>query len=357
MTNDIPHPTLADARRLYGLPLTTLILRAQEVHHRHHNPAEVMLCSLKSIKTGGCPEDCSYCPQSSRNTTFVEAEALMETEAILGDARRAKEGGSVRFCMGAAWRGVRDGRQFDSVLETVRGVKALDLQVCCTLGMLTPDQARRLKQAGCDVYNHNLDTSREYYPSIITTRTYDDRLDTLSNVRAAGLQVCSGGILGMGEAVDDRLKLLVELANLEPQPDSVPINALVAVEGTPLEDRPFVDSIEFVRTIATARILMPRAVVRLSAGRTEMSDETQALCFLAGANSIFTGDRLLTTENPGLDKDRALLERLGLRPAQSAGPEERDGAPGDVHEHSLRDDGTWAHACTGDGHCAEDAQA
>ncbi|OIR06353.1 biotin synthase [mine drainage metagenome] len=353
MTHETHRPTLADARRLYALPLTTLILRAQEVHHRHHNPTEVMLCSLKSIKTGACPEDCSYCPQSSRNHTFVEAEALMETEAILGDARRAKAGGSVRFCMGAAWRSVRDGRQFDSVLDTVRGVKALGMQVCCTLGMLTPAQALRLKEAGCDVYNHNLDTSRDYYPTIITTRTYDDRLDTLASVRAAGLQVCSGGILGMGESVDDRLKMLVELANLDPQPDSVPINALVAVEGTPLEGRPFVDSIEFVRTIATARILMPRAVVRLSAGRTKMSDETQALCFLAGASSIFTGEKLLTTGNPGLDRDLALLGRLGLHPAGEVGTGEGADAPD--HEHPLKSDGTWAHGCTGDGHCSEAA--
>jgi biotin synthase len=238
----------------------------------------------------------------------------METEAILADARKAKSGGATRFCMGAAWRRVADGRQFDSVLATVRGVKDLGLEVCCTLGMVTEPQAARLKQAGCDVYNHNLDTSREHYAKIITTRTYDDRLQTLSNVRKAGLEVCSGGIIGMGETVDDRLKMLVELASLDPQPDSVPINALVAVEGTPLAGRRFVDTIEFVRTVAVARILMPRAMVRLSAGRANMSDETQALCYLAGANSIFLGEKLLTTGNPDIEEDMNLMRRLGLHP-------------------------------------------
>ncbi len=349
---------LASIRAIYELPLTTLIMRAQQVHHTHHNPAGVLLCALKSIKTGACPEDCSYCPQSAHNHTFVEAEVLMETETILTDARNAKAGGAARFCMGAAWRSVRDGRQFDSVLETVRGVKSLGLQVCCTLGMLSPDQATRLKQAGCDVYNHNLDTSREFYPSIVTTRSYDDRLQTLAHVRAAGMDVCSGGILGMGETIDDRLAMLAELAALDPQPDSVPINALVAVEGTPLAGRQRVDSIEFVRTLATARILMPRAVLRLSAGRSEMNDETQALCFLAGANSIFTGDKLLTTGNPGIDEDLALLRRLGLEPlsdvsAAAASQENRAAHDEHDHEHPMRENGTWAHACTGDGHCEE----
>ena len=238
----------------------------------------------------------------------------METETILADARRAKSGGASRFCMGAAWRKVADGKQFDSVLKTVSGVKELGLEVCCTLGMLSEPQAVRLKQAGCDVYNHNLDTSREHYAKIITTRTYDDRLQTLSNVRKAGLEVCSGGIIGMGETVDDRLKMLVELANMDPQPDSVPINALVAVEGTPLAGRKFVDSIEFVRTIAVARILMPKAMVRLSAGRANMNPETQALCYLAGANSIFLGEKLLTTGNPDIEEDMNLMKRLGLHP-------------------------------------------
>ncbi|MFN7340853.1 MAG: biotin synthase BioB [Opitutia bacterium] len=306
--------TLAEARALYDLPLNTLIFKAQQAHQAHQDPAGVQLCTLKSIKTGACPEDCAYCPQSVHHNTFVEAEALMETEAILADARKAKSGGATRFCMGAAWRRVADGRQFDSVLATVRGVKDLGLEVCCTLGMVTEPQAARLKQAGCDVYNHNLDTSREHYAKIITTRTYDDRLQTLSNVRKAGLEVCSGGIIGMGETVDDRLKMLVELASLDPQPDSVPINALVAVEGTPLAGRRFVDTIEFVRTVAVARILMPRAMVRLSAGRANMSDETQALCYLAGANSIFLGEKLLTTGNPDIEEDMNLMRRLGLHP-------------------------------------------
>ena len=307
-------PSLHDARALYDLPLNTLIFKAQQVHQTHQDPSGVQLCTLKSIKTGACPEDCAYCPQSVHHNTFVEAEALMETEAILEDARRAKAGGATRFCMGAAWRRVAEGKQFDSVLATVSGVKTLGLEVCCTLGMVTEPQAKRLKDAGCDVYNHNLDTSREHYAKIITTRTYDDRLQTLSNVRKAGLEVCSGGIIGMGETVDDRLKMLVELAAMSPQPDSVPINALVAVEGTPLAGRRFVDSIEFVRTIAVARILMPKAMVRLSAGRGNMSDETQALCYLAGANSIFLGEKLLTTGNPDIEEDMNLMKRLGLHP-------------------------------------------
>lgn len=305
---------LTQARALYDLPLNTLIFKAQEAHQAHQDPAGVQLCTLKSIKTGACPEDCAYCPQSVHHNTFVEAEALMETETILADARRAKTGGASRFCMGAAWRKVSDGKQFDSVLKTVSGVKDLGLEVCCTLGMVTAAQAVRLKEAGCDVYNHNLDTSREHYAKIITTRTYDDRLQTLSNVRQAGLEVCSGGIIGMGETVDDRLKMLVELAQMNPQPDSVPINALVAVEGTPLAGRKFVDTIEFVRTIAVARILMPKAMVRLSAGRANMNDETQALCYLAGANSIFLGEKLLTTGNPDIEEDMNLMKRLGLHP-------------------------------------------
>ena len=307
-------PNLTEARALYDLPLNTLIFKAQQVHQAHQDPAGVQLCTLKSIKTGACPEDCAYCPQSIHNQTGLESEALMETQAILADARKAKAGGATRFCMGAAWRRVNDGKQFDSVLNTVSGVKELGLEVCCTLGMVSEAQAARLKQAGCDVYNHNLDTSREHYSKIITTRTYDDRLQTLSNVRKAGLEVCSGGIIGMGETVDDRLKMLVELAQLDPQPDSVPINALVAVEGTPLAGRKFVDTIEFVRTVAVARILMPKAMVRLSAGRANMNDETQALCYLAGANSIFLGEKLLTTGNPDIEEDMNLMKRLGLHP-------------------------------------------
>jgi biotin synthase len=313
---------LASIKKIYGLPLPDLIFRAQETHRRHHDPAAVQLCTLQSIKTGRCQEDCKYCPQSAHYDTGLEAESLMETESILAAARAARDGGASRFCMGAAWREVRDGPQFDSVLATVRGVAGLGLEVCCTLGMLEATQASRLKDAGCTVYNHNLDTSREYYPEIITTRTYDDRLSTLATVREAGLQVCSGGILGMGESVDDRLKLLRELASLDPQPDSVPINALVPVSGTPLGDKTPVEPFEFVRIIATARILLPRAMVRLSAGRTEMSDELQALCFLAGANSIFLGDKLLTTPNPGRSDDMQLLEKLGMHPlvAQTTAP-------------------------------------
>lgn len=306
--------TLTEIREIYNLPFTTLIFRAQEVHQRYQDPAGIQLCTLQSIKTGSCPENCKYCPQSAHYHTELQPEPLMETESLLEKAREAKAGGASRFCMGAAWRDVRDGPQFNSVLETVRGVADMGLEVCCTLGMLREDQAARLKEAGCTVYNHNLDTSREFYPEIITTRTYDDRLQTLANVRSAGLEVCAGGILGMGESIDDRLKLLAELASLDPHPDSVPINALVPVEGTPLDEQTPVDPFEFVRIVATARILMPKSVVRLSAGRTDMSEETQALCFLAGANSIFLGEKLLTTPNPERSKDLQLLKRLGLHP-------------------------------------------
>lgn len=308
--------TLDQIREIYHLPFTTLIFRAQEIHQRHQDPAGIQLCTLQSIKTGSCPENCKYCPQSAHYHTELVPEPLMDTAELIDKARDAKAGGASRFCMGAAWRDVRDGRQFDSVIETVRGVSEMGLEVCCTLGMLREDQAKRLKEAGCTVYNHNLDTSREFYPEIITTRTYDDRLQTLQNVRQAGLEVCSGGILGMGEAVEDRIKLLAELASLDPHPDSVPINALVAVDGTPLEEQQPVDPFEFVRIIATARIIMPKSIVRLSAGRTHMSPETQALCFLAGANSLFLGEKLLTTPNPERSDDFQLLKRLGLHALQ-----------------------------------------
>lgn len=306
--------TLETIREIYELPLPELIFRAQSTHRQFHDPAAVQLCALQSIKTGRCQEDCKYCPQSSHHHAELEAEPLMKPEAVVVAAQRAQAQGAGRFCMGAAWREVRDGAQFESVLSTVRGVAALGMEVCCTLGMLTVEQAGRLRDAGCTVYNHNLDTSREYYPEIITTRTYDDRLKTLGHVRSAGLQVCSGGILGMGESIDDRLKLLAELAALDPQPESVPINALISVEGTPLEEASPVDPIEFVRVIATARILMPATRVRLSAGRTHMSEEMQALCFIAGANSIFIGEKLLTTPNPGPADDLNLLKKLGMRP-------------------------------------------
>lgn len=332
---------LDDVRALYELPFPELLFRAQQIHRAHHDPAAVQLCTLQSIKTGRCPEDCKYCPQSSRNATGLDPEPLMDPASIVAAARNARAGGASRFCMGAAWREVRDGPQFDSVLQAVRGVADLGLEVCCTLGMLREDQAGRLKDAGCAVYNHNLDTSREFYPEIITSRTYDDRLDTIAAVRRAGLQVCSGGILGLGETVEDRLKLLNELASLDPQPDSVPVNALVPCPGTPLEDGAPVDPIDFVRIIATARILMPDTMVRLSAGRAAMSDELQALCFAAGANSIFLGEKLLTTPNPGRSDDFRLLRSLGMHPLGGEFPPD--------HDHEAGEDGTWARPCSSQG--------
>ncbi|MEM8931995.1 MAG: biotin synthase BioB [Acidobacteriota bacterium] len=306
--------TLAEIRALHDLPLPELIYRAQTVHRQRHDPTTVQMCTLLSIKTGACPEDCAYCPQSARYRTDVEPERLMDTETVLAAARRARENGSTRFCMGAAWRHVRDGRDFDRVLDMVRGVRELGMEACATLGMVTREQAERLADAGLTAYNHNLDTGPDYYPEIITTRTYDERLDTLQHARDAGVTLCSGGIVGLGESIDDRLDMLRVLASLDPHPESVPVNALVAVDGTPLGDRAPVEPIEMVRMIATARIVLPTSRVRLSAGRTAMSDETQALCFLAGANSIFAGDKLLTTPNPGEDRDRALLDRLGMTP-------------------------------------------
>jgi biotin synthase len=298
---------------LYARPLFSLVDEARAVHRQHHPDLQVQLCTLLSVKTGGCPEDCAYCPQSSHHATDVGPEKMLDVDEVLGAARRAREAGSTRFCMGAAWREVKDGPAFERVLTMVRGVKDLGLEACVTLGMLTGSQAERLKEAGLDAYNHNLDTSREHYRSIISTRTYDDRLRTLDNVRRAGITVCSGGIIGMGESADDRCEMLRTLANLEPQPESVPINALVRVAGTPLEHLPPVDPLDLVRMIACARILMPRARVRLSAGRTELTREAQLLAMYAGANSIFYGDRLLTTPNPEADEDRALLRDAGLR--------------------------------------------
>jgi len=286
------------------------------VHRATFGEPEVQLCSLLSIKTGGCPEDCAYCPQSARYPTGVKAERLMETGDVLDAARDARAAGATRFCMGAAWREVKDGPHFDRVLAMVRGVRALGMEACVTLGMVTPDQARRLKEAGLSAYNHNLDTSPEFYAEIISTRDYDDRLRTLAAVRAAGISVCSGGILGMGESVDDRCQLLRTLANQEVHPESVPINALVAVPGTPLEHQKPVSPVEMVRAIATARILMPAAMVRLSAGRLQMSQEAQLLCMMAGANSLFFGEKLLTTGNPEYAADMALLEGAGLRPLE-----------------------------------------
>jgi biotin synthase len=305
--------TADEIRALHDLPLPELLFRAQTVHRAHHDPAAVQLCTLLSIKTGGCPEDCGYCPQSAHHATAVENERLLPLAEVLAAARAARDAGSTRFCMGAAWRGPRDGADFERVLAMVRGVRELGMEACCTLGMLTAEQARRLAEAGLTAYNHNLDTGPEFYGEIISTRVYDDRLRTLGHVRDAGVTMCCGGILGMGETVADRIDLLAVLAGLDPHPESVPINALVRVAGTPLAERPPLDPIEMVRMIATARVVLPRSRVRLSAGRTEMSMETQALCFLAGANSIFTGERLLTTPNPGEDHDRSLLARLGLR--------------------------------------------
>jgi len=305
---------VAEVRALHDLPLLELVHRAQTVHRATFPAGQVQLCSLLSIKTGGCPEDCAYCPQSARYDTGVEAQRLLAVEEVLATARRARDAGATRFCMGAAWREPKDGPQFDAVLEMVRGVRALGLEACCTLGMLTEAQARRLAEAGLSAYNHNLDTSQAHYGEIIHTRRYQDRLETLARVRAAGVSVCCGGIIGMGESVADRCELLRTLANLDVHPESVPINALVPVAGTPLQDRPPVDPIELVRMIATARLLMPGAMVRLSAGRLALSQEAQLLCLLAGANSIFFGERLLTTGNPEYAQDLALIDRAGLVP-------------------------------------------
>ncbi len=315
---DVRHDwTREEARGLHDLPLTDLLFRAQEVHRATQPRDAVQLCSLLSIKTGACQEDCSYCPQSSKYDTGVEAERLMDVDDVLIKAREAKAAGASRFCMGAAWRSPKKGsRQFQQVLQMVRGVRELGLEACATLGMLDDEQTHELKDAGLTAYNHNLDTSEEYYGEIITTRTYKDRLETIERVAKAGISVCAGGIIGMGETIDDRVAMLVTLANLTPQPESVPVNALVAVPGTPLSDEAPVDSLELVRMCATARIMMPNARVRLSAGRASLSRESQLLCFMAGANSIFFGDKLLTTGNPDHDSDLALLRAAGLSPLE-----------------------------------------
>ena len=306
--------TVEEVRALHDLPLNRLVWQAQSVHQEHHRADEVQLCSLLSVKTGGCQEDCAYCPQSSKHSA-MDAERMMSRDEVLAAAERARAAGATRFCMGAAWREVKDGPAFDNVLEMVRGVRGLGMEACVTLGMLTDEQARRLGEAGLTAYNHNLDTSREFYGRIITTRTFDDRLNTLQRVRQAGITVCSGGIIGMGESINDRCAMLVTLANLDPHPESVPINALVPVEGTPLAGRSPVDPLDLVRMIAVARVIMPGSKVRLSAGRLALSREAQVLCFLAGANSIFYGEKLLTTGNPDVDADQALLRDAGLRPA------------------------------------------
>jgi biotin synthase len=306
--------TRTQVRKIYNLPLPELIFQAQAAHRAYHRPAEVQLCRLLSIKTGGCPEDCAYCPQSAHYDTGVARQNLLDPAAVLEAATRAKSDGATRFCMGAAWRQAPEGQEFECVLEMVRSVAALRLEVCCTLGMLTDEQAVSLKQAGLTAYNHNLDTSPEFYGAIITTRVYEDRLKTIESVRKAGITVCCGGILGMGESEEDRIGLLQQLANLQPHPESVPINMLVRAKGTPLENAADLSVITMVRAIATARILMPASRVRLAAGRQAMLPEGVALCFLAGANSIFTGERLLTTPNPSRDEDSRLLEALGMRP-------------------------------------------
>jgi biotin synthase len=305
--------TREEVRALFALPFPELMFRAQALHRRHFDPRQVQISTLLSIKTGGCPEDCAYCPQSARYDTGVPAEKLMSLPAVLAEARAAKTAGASRFCMGAAWREPK-ARDLDQVCAMVEGVRALGLESCVTLGMLTRAQAQRLKRSGLDYYNHNLDTSPDYYGAIITTRSYQERLDTLRHVRDAGIHVCCGGIVGMGESADDRAGLIATLASLPVHPESVPINLLVRVAGTPLADSATLDPIEFVRTIAVARITMPNSVVRLSAGREDMSEATQALCFLAGANSIFYGPKLLTTANPARDRDRKLMDKLGLTP-------------------------------------------
>ena len=305
--------TRDELRLIHDLPLPELLYRAQTAHRSYHDPEAVQGCSLLSIKTGHCPEDCAYCPQSARYKTGLEAQDLLSVEETLRTARNAKANGATRFCMGAAWRQAPEGAEFEQVLAMVRGVRELGMEACCTLGMLNQDQADRLAEAGLTAYNHNLDTSPEFYGEIITTRTYQDRLETLARVRRSGITLCCGGIIGMGESVEDRLGLILQLARQDPHPESVPINSLVRVAGTPLQDQPAVSALDFARVIATARIAMPASIVRLSAGRLELSEEGQALCFLAGANSIFLGERLLTTPNPAASADERLLEKMGMR--------------------------------------------
>jgi biotin synthase len=307
----------AEVEAIYRMALPELVFRAQSMHREFHEPDRVQTCQLISIKTGGCPEDCAYCPQSAHYDAPVERQGLLDPQHVIGVAREAAGRGVTRFCMGAAWRQAPEGREFENVLEMVRGVSLLGMEVCCTLGMLTDEQAKKLKAAGLTAYNHNLDTSPEFYGSIITTRVYDDRLRTLAAVRRAGITVCCGGILGMGEGENDRIGLLHQLATLDPHPESVPINMLVRVAGTPLASLPALDPLEMVRAIATARILMPASRVRLAAGRKQLSPEAVTLCFLAGANSIFVGEKLLTTPNPGADEDEQLLQTLGLKPLES----------------------------------------
>lgn len=309
--------TKEEIAEIFNQPVLELIYQGASAHREFNDPSEVQVCTLLSIKTGGCPEDCSYCPQAARYHTDVKVQKLLDVEFVINKALTAKENGSTRFCMGAAWREVRDNKDFDKVIDMVKGVNAMGMEVCCTLGMLTETQAMKLKEAGLYAYNHNLDTSEDHYEQIITTRTYDDRLDTLKNVREADISVCSGGIIGLGETNEDRINMLHTLATLPEHPESVPVNALVPVPGTPLEDQPKVSVWDMVRMIATARIIMPKAMVRLSAGRIRMTVEEQALCFLAGANSIFAGDELLTTPNNDVNEDKAMFQTLNLKPRES----------------------------------------
>lgn len=306
-----------EIQEIFESPIMDLIYQGATAHRKYHEAGEVQVCTLLSVKTGGCSEDCSYCPQAARYDTGVEVHKLLPTEEVLQKANVAREAGSTRFCMGAAWREVRDNKDFDRVLDMVKGVNSMGMEVCCTLGMLTEEQAEKLKDAGLYAYNHNLDTSEEHYDEIVSTRTYDDRLNTLENVRKSGISVCSGGIIGMGESDEDRVGMLHTLVNLPEHPESVPVNALVPVEGTPLEEQPRVSVWEMIRMIATARIIMPKAMVRLSAGRVRMNMEEQALCFMAGANSIFAGDKLLTTPNPGVVQDEEMFQTLNLKPRKS----------------------------------------
>ncbi len=329
--------TREEAEAIYNLPMMELLYQGATMHRKYNDPNEVQVCTLLSIKTGGCPEDCAYCPQAARYHTDVKVEKLMPVNEVMKAALDAKESGSTRFCMGAAWREVRDNKDFDRVLDMVKGVSSMGMEVCCTLGMLTAEQAEKLQNAGLYAYNHNLDTSEEHYDKIISTRTYDDRIETLENVRKAKISVCSGGIIGMGEKDADRVGMLLTLANLPEHPESVPVNALVPVEGTPLENQPKVPVWDMIRMIATARIMMPKAMVRLSAGRVRMTVEEQALCFMAGANSIFAGDKLLTTPNPDVNMDQAMFQTLNLKPRA---PFKANEAPVEIqqipsHEHAC----------------------
>ena len=317
MTENRKDWTTEEVLELYNKPLLQLVFEAAQVHRENHDPREVQVSTLLSIKTGGCPEDCGYCPQAARYHTNIEKNDLMSVQTVKAQALRAKSSGSSRVCMGAAWRNVKEGEDFDQVLEMVRTVRDLDMEVCCTLGMLTEDQARRLSDAGLYAYNHNLDSSEEHYKKVISTRGYEDRIETIGNARKAGLTVCSGGIIGMGESPEDRAAMLVTLSCLNPYPESVPINALVAVEGTPMEDQEQIPIWDMIRMVATTRIVLPKTTVRLSAGRTQMSDEGQALCFMAGAGSIFAGDKLLTTPNPDINEDMKLFSILGLIPQKA----------------------------------------